>query len=65
VVAPWEARDDDALVRGVLLGEDAAGIAASRQAVLAAARPFRTADGGYRLVNAFRCAVARTGRTPL
>jgi SAM-dependent methyltransferase len=59
VVAPWDARDDDSLVRGVLLGEDAAGMAATRETVLAAARPFRRPDGGYRLLNAFRCAVAR------
>jgi SAM-dependent methyltransferase len=59
VAAPWEVRDDDSLVRGVLLGEDAAAMAAARETVIAAARPFRTPDGGYRLLNAFRCAVAR------
>ena len=53
---PWEVADDDGLVRAVLLGEDPA----MAPVVLAAARPFRTAGGGYRLVNAFRYAVART-----
>jgi SAM-dependent methyltransferase len=62
VAVPWEVADDDALVRGVLLGEDAAGIAASASVVLAAAQPFRTPGGGYRLVNAFRYAVGRTPR---
>jgi SAM-dependent methyltransferase len=55
----WEPADDDTLVRGVLLGEDAAGIAAGAATVLQAARPFRQPDGGYRLVNAFRFAVGR------
>jgi SAM-dependent methyltransferase len=54
VVAPWHARDDDTLVRGVLLGEDAAGMLRERQT-----RPFRMPGGGYRLVNAFRFAVGR------
>ncbi len=56
VALPWEARDDDTLVRAVLLGEDPE----MAPAVLEAARPFRTAGGGYRLVNAFRYAVGRT-----
>ncbi|NMR18944.1 class I SAM-dependent methyltransferase [Cellulomonas fimi] len=60
VHAPWEVPDDDTLVRGVLLGEDGAGIAAARRTVLEAARPFGTASGGYRLVNALRYAVGRT-----
>ncbi|MEV4639166.1 class I SAM-dependent methyltransferase [Actinoplanes sp. NPDC049548] len=50
---PWEAPDDDALVRGILLGEDP-GLAAR---VLAAATPYRRKVGGYRLVNHFRFAV--------
>jgi SAM-dependent methyltransferase len=58
--APWEVPDDDTLVRGVLLGEDEAAIVAAVPTVLEAARPFRTASGGYRLVNAFRYAVGRT-----
>jgi SAM-dependent methyltransferase len=57
---PWRAGDDATLVRGILLGEDAAGIAAAAPTVTAAARPFRLGYGGYRLVNAFRYAVART-----
>ncbi|MGN9909368.1 class I SAM-dependent methyltransferase [Phytohabitans sp. LJ34] len=59
VPLPWHAADDDTLVRGVLLGEDQATMAARAPAVLAAAGGYRTADGGYRLVNAFRYAVAR------
>ncbi|MFI7598697.1 class I SAM-dependent methyltransferase [Actinoplanes sp. NPDC049681] len=56
---PWEAPDDDALVRGILLGEDPA----SAPAVLAASTPYRRRDGSYRLVNHFRFAVGRkTGR---
>ena len=54
---PWHAADDDTLVRGVLLGEDPATTAATAPVVLAAARPFRTPAGGYRLHNAFRYAV--------
>ena len=59
---PWRAADDDTLVRGVLLGEDPATVAAMAPTVITAARPFRTPDGGYRLVNAFRYAVGRTTR---
>jgi SAM-dependent methyltransferase len=59
VEVPWYAPDDDTLVRGVLLGEDAATVAARADTVITAARPFRTPDGGYRLVNAFRYAVGR------
>ncbi|RSM88465.1 class I SAM-dependent methyltransferase [Kibdelosporangium aridum] len=50
----WEAPDDDTLIRGILLGEDEH----NAPTVLAAAKPFQTADGGYRLVNHFRYAVA-------
>jgi SAM-dependent methyltransferase len=57
---PWRAADDDGLVRGVLLGEDEATIAATAPAVVAAARPFRQAGGGYLLSNAFRFAVGTT-----
>lgn len=56
----WTASDDDALVRGVLLGEDAQGRASFGPVVLDAARPFRDGSGGYRLRNAFRLAIART-----
>lgn len=58
---PWTAEDDDALVRGVLLGEDAAGLAAVGPVVVSAARPFRRPGGGYVLLNAFRWAVGRRG----
>ena len=44
-------------MRGVLLGEDAEGLAAVGPVVVAAARPFRRADGGYVLLNAFRWVV--------
>jgi SAM-dependent methyltransferase len=57
---PWTAADDDELVRGALLGEDDATIAGTAPVVVAAARPFRVAGGGYRLGNAFRFAVGRT-----
>jgi SAM-dependent methyltransferase len=60
VELPWRAAGDDELVRGVLLGEDEAAIAATAPAVVAAARPFRQAGGGYRLRNAFRFAVGST-----
>jgi len=59
VTLPWHAAGDDTLVHGVLLGEDRATMAARAPVVLAAARRFRTEDGRYRLVNAFRYAVAR------
>ena len=62
VELPWRAADDDTLVRGVLLGEDPVTMAATAPTVIAAARPFRTPDGGYTLVNAFRYAVGRTAR---
>jgi SAM-dependent methyltransferase len=60
VEVPWQASDDTMLVRGVLLGEDPATMAATAPTVIDAARPFRTGSGGYRLVNAFRYAVARS-----
>jgi SAM-dependent methyltransferase len=59
VEVPWTAADDDALVRGVLLGEDATGLAERGPVVLAAARPFRTPDGGYRFSTTFRLLVGR------
>jgi SAM-dependent methyltransferase len=59
VETPWSAPDDDTLVRGVLLGEDPETVAAKAPTVVGAAQPFRTPDGGYRLVNAFRYAVGR------
>jgi SAM-dependent methyltransferase len=56
---PWEAQNDATLVAGVLLGESAEVTAELAEAVIVAARAFRTASGGYRLVNRFRFAVAR------
>lgn len=55
----WTASDDAELARGVLLGEDDAIIRERTPIVVAAAAPFRQADGSYRLVNAFRWAVGR------
>jgi SAM-dependent methyltransferase len=57
--APLGAADSDALVRTILLGEDEEGLAAGAATVLAAAAPFRRADGSYLLRNAMRWAVAR------
>lgn len=51
VEAPWEAPDDEALVRGILLGEDDTTIAERTPVVVSAARPFRLGDGSYRLRN--------------
>jgi SAM-dependent methyltransferase len=59
VAVPWEVPDDATLVRGVLLGEDASVMRELADAVVAAATPFRVADG-YRLVNHYRWAVAST-----
>jgi SAM-dependent methyltransferase len=53
----WTARDDERLARGILLGEDDATIEELRSVVVDAAAPYRTADGGYTLTNAFRWAV--------
>lgn len=63
VPAPWEAPDESALVRGILLGEDSAGLADGAGTVLQAAKRFRMPNGGYRLENAFRFAVGRTPGT--
>jgi SAM-dependent methyltransferase len=65
VVAPWDAPDENILVRGVLLGEDNAGLADGAATVIDAATPFRTARGGYRLINGFRYAVGRTPARPV
>jgi SAM-dependent methyltransferase len=56
--APWVADDDADLVRGMLMGEDAATIERLAPTVIAAAAPFREPSGRYRLDNAFRWAVA-------
>jgi len=55
VEVPWEVPDDEALVAGILLGEDPE----SGPAIIEAARAFRTASGGYRFVNHFRYAIGR------
>ncbi|MEU4361664.1 class I SAM-dependent methyltransferase [Promicromonospora sp. NPDC023987] len=62
VPVPWTARHDTDLVRGILFGEDSSTIADLAPVVVAAAAPFRGPDGTYRLVNAFRWAVARSWR---
>ena len=59
VAAPWHAPDDDILVRGVLLGEDADAQQRLAATVREAATPYRTATGGYELANALRYAIAR------
>jgi SAM-dependent methyltransferase len=59
VPVPWTARGDTDLVRGILFGEEEATIADLAPVVHAAAAPFRRPDGSYRLMNAFRWAVAR------
>ncbi|MDQ0574068.1 hypothetical protein [Agromyces albus] len=43
----------------MLLGDDSAAVAAVRDVLVEAAQPFRTADGGYLLRNAFRYTVGR------
>jgi len=60
VSVPWTARDANDLVRGILFGEGDATVAELAPVVVEAAAPFRRPDGRYRLVNAFRWAVART-----
>jgi SAM-dependent methyltransferase len=64
VAAPWRAADAEALVRGILFGEDPATTAELASVVVEASRPFRRADGGYELRNALRYAVARASRKP-
>jgi ubiquinone/menaquinone biosynthesis C-methylase UbiE len=61
VEAPWEAADDDALVRGVLLGEDPGTLAERSPVVVTAAAPFRLDDGSYRLRNHLRYAIGCVG----
>lgn len=61
VQVPWTVPDDDGLLRGLLFGEGDATIADLAPDVLDAAAPFRTPDGGFRLVNAFRWVTARLG----
>lgn len=59
VDVPWHASGDAVLVRGILLGEDAATMAQLHAVVVEAAAPFRRPEGGYVLHNAFRWVVAR------
>lgn len=59
VPVAWTARGDTDLVRGILFGEEESTIADLAPVVVAAAAPFRLPEGGYRLMNAFRWAVAR------
>ncbi len=59
VEVPWDAPDDDTLLRGVLLGEDPETLAELAPTVIAAANGFRTPAGGYHLLNHFRYAVGR------
>ncbi|AEE47312.1 class I SAM-dependent methyltransferase [Cellulomonas fimi] len=59
VDVPWDLPDADTLVRALLLGADDDERDDTAPVVLAAARPFRTAAGGYRLRNAFRWAIGR------
>lgn len=61
VETPWHAPDDDILVRGVLLGEDADTQQRLADTVREAAAPYASPTGGYVLRNAFRYAVATTG----
>jgi SAM-dependent methyltransferase len=61
VDTPWRAADDDALVTGVLLGADPAFVAEMRPVVLAAAEPFRDAEG-YLLRNRYRWSVGTVRR---
>lgn len=58
VDVPWHASGDAVLVRGILLGEDAATMAQLHAVVVEAAAPFRSPEGGYALHNAFRWVVA-------
>jgi len=59
VSCPWLAANDAELVTGLLLGEDPSVVRDLHDDVLAAAAPFRTADGGYRFENSFRWFTAR------
>ena len=61
VECPWDAADEQALVRGILLGEDAATIAQRAPVVVSAAAPFRLGDGSFRLRNHLRLAIGCVG----
>lgn len=60
VDVPWGPHDEETLVRGILLGEDAATTAELRSVVVAAAWPYRDERGRFLLRNAFRWALARS-----
>ena len=55
VEVPFEVPDEEALVAAILFGEDLA----SGPLVVEAARPYRTASGGYRFHNRFRYVLVR------
>lgn len=59
VEVAWPVPDAATLVRAVLVGEDAAGLAERGPVVTTAAEPLRRRDGGYRLRLVLRYAVAR------
>ena len=65
VDVPFEAPDDDTLVRavsasgGAVAAIEHSGEEAVREVILASATPFRRADGSYRLQNRFRYLVCR------
>jgi SAM-dependent methyltransferase len=60
VGAAWEAVDEPALLRAVLLDDDAsADVSSYRASVLNAARPFRREDGRYVLGTTYRYAIGR------
>ncbi|MFD7308699.1 class I SAM-dependent methyltransferase [Promicromonospora sp. NPDC059942] len=63
VPVPWTARDANDLVRGILFGEGDTTVAELAPVVVESAAPFRRPDGSYRLLNAFRWAVARRPRS--
>lgn len=59
VDAPWVAADETTLVRGILLGEDAATMTHLHPIVVGAAYRYRDSAGRFVLHNAVRWAVAR------
>lgn len=61
VAVPFEASDQEWMVRAMLFDARAYGVeeATAREAIVAAAEPFRRRDGSYRFENAFRYVTAR------
>lgn len=57
VEVPWRVPDADTLARGILLGEDQAGLDEFWPVAVEAAAPFADGNGGYLLRNSFRWAV--------